>query len=257
MGKDPYRANRLFQPYGEQIHRLAQKIERKQKISLAEVQALPDGVNQRYGDDITLLFHAVAAYNLQAIDVLLQAGADPTMRTHITYGYDFIYLMGMPGGDEGTEGDINFINGMIKLYLKHGGDPNIRTKGNSMEPIIARAALFRNIEGMRLLLEAGADFWAVDKMGTTAPAILGRSAYSDLLHEFIDAGYFYNVPEDALKEFFRALSGYEQRGDERSLQNQKVGRRVLRRNPYYEADRLTERLFQGPVPWKQILEENY
>jgi len=246
-----YQADRLFKPYGEQIYRLAQKIERKQAITLDEVKALPDGVNQRYGEDITLLFHAVSAHNLQAVDVLFAAGADPTMRTHIDWGYDFIYLMGVSGGEQG----IDFINGLIKIYLKYGGDPNIRTPGNKMEPIITRAALFRNIEGMKLLLEAGADFWAENKMGSTAASITAQGPRSDLLHEFIDRGYFYHIPEEALKDFFSALSGYLPRGDEISLQNQKIAIRVLKRNPQYEEDSATQRLFQGPIPWKQILDE--
>jgi len=256
MEEKTWRSDRLFKPYGEPVYHLAQKIERKQEISLEEVQALPDGANGRYGEDITLLFHAVSSHNLQAVDVLLEAGADPYARTHITRGYNFLYLMEMPGGEEGSDGDIHFINGLIKLYLKHGGDPNARTEGNGMEPIIARAALFRNIEGMKLLLEAGADFWAMRKTGSTAASIIARGPRSDLLHEFIDAGYFNNVPEAALKDLFGSLSGYLQRGDERSLQNQKVGRRILKRNPYYEDDLYTNRLFQGPIPWKQILEES-
>jgi len=255
--EETYQSDKLFKHHGTQVYRLAQKIERKQDITLDEVNALPDSINKRYGQDITLLFHAMSSYNLQAVDVILEAGADTTMPARLTKSPDFTYFLGMPGGDEGTKGDINFVNGLLKLYLKHGGDPNVRTEGNDMEPIIVHAALHQNIEGMRMLLAAGADFWATDERGSTAAYILAHSAYSDLLHEFIDAGYFNNPPEELLKKFFRALSGYTQRGDERSIQNQKVGRRVLRRNPFYEEDLDTKDLFQGPIPWKQILDEDY
>jgi len=243
MQEETWQSDQLFKPYGKQVYRLAQKIERKQPITLEEVKSLPEDIN--------------TSHNLQAVDVILQAGADTTMPSRLPKGYDFTYVLGLPGGDEGTPGDIHFVNGLIKLYLKNGGDPNAKTEGNNMEPIIVNAAISRNMEGMRMLLDAGADFWATDKRGSTAASILAHSAYSDLLHEFIDAGYFNNVPEEKLERFMRSLSGYTQRGDERSLQNQKIGRRVLRRNLHYEEDFYTQRLFQGPIPWKQILDEDY
>jgi len=250
--KETWQSDKLFKRYGRQVYYLAQKIERKQDITLKEVQALPDDINKRYGEDITLLFHALSSYNLQAVDIILEAGADTTLPMRLGQRIDFTYLLGMPGG---PKGDINYINGLIKLYLKHGGDPNARKVEDGKDPIITRVASSRNIEGMRMLLEAGADFWAVDTRGRNAASLLASGAYSDLLHEFIDAGYFDNPPEEGLKRFMLSLSGYTQRGDERSLQNQKIGRRVLKRNPQYEEDRRTQRLFQGPIPWKQILDE--
>jgi len=72
-----YRADRLFKPYSEEIYSIAQRIERGKAISLAEVKPLSGGINNRYGEDITLLFHALRSHNIEAIDTLLEAGADP------------------------------------------------------------------------------------------------------------------------------------------------------------------------------------
>lgn len=58
-----------------------------------------------------------------------------------------------------------------------------------------------------------------------------------------------------LQNFILWISSYEQRGDERSLANQAIARRVLKRYPNYPEDRYTERLFQGPIPWPEIAHE--
>jgi len=110
--EETYQSDKLFKHHGTQVYRLAQKIERKQDITLKEVQALPDDINKRYGQDITLLFHAASSYNLQAVDIILEAGADTTMPMRLTKSPDFIYFFGMPGG---PKGDINYVNGLIKL----------------------------------------------------------------------------------------------------------------------------------------------
>jgi len=54
--EETYQSDRLFKRHGNQVYCLAQEIERKQDITLEEVQALPDNINKRYGQDITLLF---------------------------------------------------------------------------------------------------------------------------------------------------------------------------------------------------------
>lgn len=253
-----YRANRLFKPYGDQIYDIAQRIERKQAISLAEIKVLPGGVNARYGEEITLLFHALGARNVEAIDTLLEAGADPYMIDTPSKGSAraFIYYLTLPGDSVDPIKGFRFINQLITLYLKHGGDPNRRLGGQNKNPLIEGVALINNYEGVNLLLKAGADPWAEGDDGDTAMTTLAADGLSHAeLNLLIDQGYFDNVSIPKLQGFFSWLSFYEQRGDERSLANQKIGRRVLKRHPDYPSDKYTERLFRGPIPWKEIENE--
>ncbi len=253
-----YRADRLFKPYGEEIYRIAQRIERGQAISVREIKALPGGVNKRYGEEITLLFHALGARNVEAMDALLEAGADPYMIDIPSKGStrSFVYYLTLPGHPTDPQSGFPFINQLIKLYLKHGGDPNRRLGGANKNPLIAGVALINNYEGISLLLKAGADPWAEGDDGDTAMSTLAADDISQTaLNLLIDQGYFDKVSIPKLREFFSWLSLYEQRGDDISLANQKIGRRVLKRHPKYPTDKYTERLFQGPIPRKEIEKE--
>lgn len=253
-----YRSDHLFQPFGGEAYRIAQRIERGQTISAAEARALPDGVNARYGEEITLLFHALGARNVEAIDTLLGAGADPYMIDRPSTGStrSFVFYLTLPGHPTDSSQGFPFINGLIRLYLKHGGDPNYRLGEGFKNYLIADVALIRNYEGMELLLEAGVDPWFESEDGDSAMSLLAlRSLAQAELNRLIDRGYFDKVPLPKLQKFMRALSGYLPRGDDISLANQRIGRRVLKRNPDYPADQHTKRLFQGSIPWKEIENE--
>jgi len=253
-----YRADRLFKPYGKEIYDIARRIERGQAISVGQLKALPGGLNKRYGEEITLLFHALGARNIEAIDALLEAGADPYMADRPSKGSirSFAYALTLPGHPTDPQLGFPFINTLIKLYLKHGGDPNHRLGGANNNPLIADVALIRNYEGIDLLLNAGADPWAEGDDADTAMSLLAADDLSQTeLNLLIDQGYFDNVQFPQLQNFMLWISSYEQRGDEISLANQKIGRRVLKRHPNYPADQYTERLFQGPIPWKEIESE--
>ena len=253
-----YRADRLFKPYGEEIYRIAQRIERGQTITVGGLKALPGGVNKRYGEEITLLFHALGARNVEAMDTLLDAGADPYMIDIPSKGStrSFVYYLTLPGHPTDPQLGFPFINTLIKLYLKHGGDPNHRLGGAKNDPLIAGVALMDNYEGVDILLDAGADPWMDNAHKINAMIRLAADGLSHAeLNRLIDRGYFDNVPVTKLREFLSWLSLYEQRGDERSLANQAIGRRVLKRHPNYPTDEYTEQLFQGPIPWKEIQNE--
>lgn len=250
-----YQSDRLFQPYGEEVYHVAQRIERGQRIRASQAKALPGGVNARYGEDITLLFHALSARNLKAIDTLLGAGADPYMIDQPSKGStrSFVYYLTLSGHSMDPQTGFPFINQLITFYLKHGGDPNHRLNDADRDPLIVGVAMIRNYEGIDILLKAGADPWVASEDRNTAMTLLaGRYLSHRQIENLIDRGYFDTVPHAKLQKFMQSLSGYLPRGDEISLANQAIGRRVLKRHPDYPADHFTERLFQGPIPWQEI-----
>nr|WP_272212562.1 ankyrin repeat domain-containing protein [Marinicella sp. W31]MDC2878477.1 ankyrin repeat domain-containing protein [Marinicella sp. W31] len=179
MNAEPtYTADRLFKPYGEDVYHLAQRIERGGHISTRDVEALPGGVNKRYGEEITFLFLALQAHNLQAIDTLLAAGADPYMVDRPSQGSErnFVYYLTMRGPITGPVHGYDFENRMIQSYLKHGGKANVQLLGNGGEWLIEQVALSENYEGVKILLRAGADPWAEDGGGDTAMSIVASEA---------------------------------------------------------------------------------
>nr|WP_272212564.1 hypothetical protein [Marinicella sp. W31]MDC2878479.1 hypothetical protein [Marinicella sp. W31] len=217
MNAEPtYTADRLFKPYGEDVYHLAQRIERGGHISAREIEALPDGVNERYGDEITMLFLALQAHNLQAIDALLAAGADPYMVDRPSQGSErnFVYYLTMPGPSSGPVQGFDFENRMIESYLKHGGKANVQLLGNGGEWLIEQVALIKNYEGVKLLLKARANPWADDNAGESAMdkiAYEGTIQSISLLNELVDSGSFQDIKTAQLKSFFSSLALYSQR----------------------------------------------
>lgn len=106
----------------------------------------------------TLLEEAVRAYNLEAVNALLEAGADPCgfhcnavfmalgMRTH-----------GAPPL-AGAFGDYSQSLEMARSILKAGGDPNSREFG-FRNSLVENTSGDRNLGGMLVLLEFGANPW--------------------------------------------------------------------------------------------------
>lgn len=264
--------DRLFAEAPADVRAIAERIERGDSVSAAEIAALDMDVNARHGDDITLLFHAVASANIEAVDALLAAGADPRMTDKSTGSErDFIFYLGSPGG---PLLDMDGLTALIQAYLRNGGDPRVRLRGKSAETLVSAVALAENLEGVRILLEAGADPWAWDLYeGAPRGTMMSRLAASgtpesfDLLNALVDEGWFLDVEPARLRDFIHALSGYDQRGDERSKAIQALAMRVLKRNPDYvetaDYDIGTRSIFkdhfvdEGPaeIPWDTILSE--
>jgi hypothetical protein len=96
------------------------------------------------------------------------------------------------------------------------------------------------------------------------------------LHTLVDQGYFDKRSQAEIQHFLQIYGGYAQRGDERSLQIKELAKRILKRNPDYDASTDTRldagggeiyygsaRIFQnhyddgvpGVVPWEEIKSE--
>ena len=275
MAEPTLRADRLFGEgspgFDERTYEIAQEIERGERPSERALERLGEGIDNRHGNGITLLFHAMNSANLEAVDALLAAGADTSI-TDKPEGSDrsFVYYLTLPGG---PLIDQDGINTMLASYLRHGGDPNAtfgdpaRSQGN----LPAGVAIGSNYEGFRMVLEAGGDPWLPEysngevNMSMTPMAAL-RHDYS-FLDELIDAGHFDNRSQEEINSFLRALGGYAQRRDERSREIQRIAKRVLKRNPDYVEtatyDTATRRIFKdhwkdpepGVIPWDEILSD--
>jgi hypothetical protein len=275
MAEPTIRADRLFREqapgYDPEIHAVAREIERGERPSAATLEALGPRIDSRHGDGITLLFHAVASANLEAVDALLAAGADTDLPDRPTgSSRTFVYLLTLPGGPLiGEDG----VNRMIASYLRHGGDPNAtfgdpaRSQGN----LPFGVALGGNVEGLMTVLEAGGDPWAPTYRNgardTNAVEALTNSYEFAALDALIDRGHFDDRAQAELQSFLGMLGTYAQRRDEISREIQRVAKRVLKRNPDYvetaTGDDATRRIFKdhwqdpepGTIPWDEIMSD--
>lgn len=267
MAEPTPRSDRLFREFDADIYALARRIERGDAINASDFAALEERIDQRYGNDITLLFHAFASANVDAIIALVQAGADLRIPDKPQgSARDFFYLLTLPGGDLLGPSELDRI---LQAYLDDGGDPNVRLQGNSRAPLIESLGLggLRN-DGVRILLAAGADPWAVkyrngEPGGNLMTVINMNQNNFTFMDELIDGGYFDRRSQAELADFFSSFGGYAQRGDEISLEIQRVAKRILKRNPHYvetEPSWNTGRIFKkhwkdeapGVIPWDEI-----
>ncbi|UXM94264.1 hypothetical protein N5853_09105 [Bartonella sp. HY329] len=246
----------LFSDFDRNAYHLAQKIERQRDISERDLAKLPQGaINQRYGQEITLLFHALSQRNVQAIDMLIGNGADVTMvdRPSKRHPMNFMNYLGMPGGGDDEAEDLIFINELIKIYLKHGGDPNYIQTNSNNTPLVLDVAIAQNYKCVDILVKAGANIWQKDGSQTNLVDCLAMdpSGYNTLLR-FVDHGLLDDVKMSNIIGTINHLSGYTQRGDDRSIRNRSLAMRILKRYPKYQDDQFTKRLFGGSIPWAEI-----
>ncbi|UXN06661.1 hypothetical protein [Bartonella sp. HY761] len=246
----------LFSEYDKNVYHLAQKIERHQDIGESDFAKLPQGaINQRYGQEITLLFHALSQRNIQAIDTLIGNGADITMVDRPTkrHPMTFMNYLGMPGGDDDEAEDLVFINELIKIYLKTGGDPNYIQTNSNNTPLVLDVAIAQNYEGVDILVKAGANIWLPRETGLNLVQSLALSSSGNqALSNLIDYGLLNHAKMSDIINTIQFLSGYTQRGDKESNDKRISAMRILKRYPEYQDDQFTTRLFGGEIPWAEI-----
>lgn len=267
MAEPTPRSDQLFREYDADVYALAQRIERGAEVKPSDFTHLEERIDERFGQGITLLFHAFASGNVDAIIALMQAGANLRL-TDKPEGSsrDFFYMLALPGGDLLEASDLDRI---VQAYLENDGDPNVRLQGNSQAPLIASMGQggYRN-EGVRRLLAAGADPWAYalnngERSGNLMTGINLNEDQFSFIDELVDGGYFNDRSQSELSDFFSSFGGYAQRGDDISLEIQRIAKRVLKRNPHYvEEDPSwnTGRIFKnhwkdeapGEIPWDEI-----
>lgn len=256
--KDTPSSYSYFDKAPRSVFTLAQKIERKQDITLAEVKALPDGaLNARYDAEITLLFFAARHYNLQAIDILLQAGADPYMvdRPSQKSVHDFTFYitdMNTPGSYEDT---MKFRTELMRIYLKNGGDPNHELPSTSKTHLLVSAILMRNIKSARMLIAAGADPLKMEGTGLSGPTMLAirrDDESNQLLKDIICQGAYDHATEEQVENIIIYLRPLGANDEVRQLRHKKLAMYILKRHPDYKNSMSSEMIFNGPIPWKTI-----
>jgi ankyrin repeat protein len=148
--EDPHRAREVYDALSGSA---AARIRQGQSLLPDQLAGLQNHVNAREsGTGATLLHEAIASYNLPAIEQLLGLGADPYLRNPMDE-----YAGSL--ADVAVTGIVERMPEYLRLYLKHGGDPDYRLDQLG-KPLIAMA--IQNDEGeiAKTLLEHGADVWA-------------------------------------------------------------------------------------------------
>ncbi|UXN05193.1 hypothetical protein [Bartonella sp. HY761] len=245
------------------VYQLARKIEKKEPITLEDVKILPDGtLNARYDNDITLLFLALTARNLQAIDVLLAAGADPYMVDRPSYGSenDFTYYtatvtMVKPDYSFDPEVTKKFRYELTEIYLKNGGKADHIIPGENPLSLLFMHALKRNYDAVKLLIDQGADPLWIGSLGHSTIMSLATEYDEEsrkLLKYIVCKGYYKNATYEQVNEAIKwfAPSGPKNIAREHDLKQ--LSMLILKENPDFKDNRYTEEAFAGPIPWQEI-----
>ncbi|OLY48257.1 hypothetical protein, partial [Bartonella apis] len=222
-----------------------------------DIKALPEGsLNKRYSAEITLLFFALEVFNAQAIDVLLEAGADPYMidTPSSGSGRDFTFYFAMYNPEDKTGFTPAFVNAILASYLKHGGDPNNR---NNI-PFLSRIAMSKNYTGVKMVAKAGGDvFQPHDEIGYSAAVVLARNDYPEgqkCLSDLIDEGYLDQRPVAYIERMLGSLEP-DGSGDLSVRRNRYAklnAEKLLVRYPEITDNDSTLDIFGGPIPWKDL-----
>ena len=139
----------------------------KRLIPLAFLAAAAFGAEARLSD-------AVAADDAQAVDKLLQSGADAKAKDR--YGFTALYFACEQGNPA-----------IVKRLLDAGADPN--ASGPSGETALMTAARVGNMEVLRLLLDRGAAVNATDAAAhTTALMWAVRANHPEVVRLLLDKG---------------------------------------------------------------------
>jgi ankyrin repeat protein len=128
----------------------------------ARVRALAPAVDlsTRGDEQVTLLEWALLNKNAAALQLLLDAGADPAQP-----GLDDDTVVHLAAQDDDPA--------YLRLLLAHGASPDVAASGNGATPLSA-ALMADRIEQFRMLLAAGADPGHADRAGNTPLHVAGK-----------------------------------------------------------------------------------
>lgn len=125
----------------------------KRDYAAADLGLLGVSVNKRGTDGVTLLWWMVNVGDIDGFHYLLRKGANPS--SQISNGPSVLELCAM-------QDDSNF----LVAALAHGANPNMVSEYNRWTPIFT-AVVYRRIENIEILINAGAFLDIADSMGYT------------------------------------------------------------------------------------------
>lgn len=204
----------VFAKAPEPMRAIARRIAMGETPGQDELKALGADIDRSYPnrphEGMTLLSAALRYRNLDAIDALLAAGADPYILidpdspSSQASKWNFLFLAVTTHGrwiEEEDRHDMTFSNQVLALYLKHGGDPNYRWR-ESDESLLDRT-VSGNIDGFKMLVEAGVDPWASSRHGRPLPIrLVTRSGSGTIpfIRYLAEEGFYDDVSADQMQE---------------------------------------------------------
>ena len=129
----------------------ARHIDREDRVRMAELLVAAGArLNPESEDDYAVLSSAAAQGMPRAVEVLLEAGADPTMYDAPSSGRIRAVSMAHTSGDQDSGWEI------VPILVDGGADPNSYDRKSGMS-MLGKAALDNRPDAVALLLKAGAD----------------------------------------------------------------------------------------------------
>ena len=112
----------------------------------------------------TLLHMAAIMNNYKLAQALISGGANPNAKNHL--GQTPVFLAANWSSNE-----------ILSLLLNNGGDPNVNVdEGSKYNTALMIAVVNKNIEGVKLLIKAGADPEYKNSKGISAKSIAAESS---------------------------------------------------------------------------------
>ena len=182
--------------------------------ALEPLQALGEDIDRSYpqrpSNGQTLLSAALQYGNVEAVDALLAAGADPLSRidpdspSARASQQDFLYLAVTAYGpwiEAEDRYDMTLSNQVLALYLKHGGDPDHAWSDGRL--VIEETISPGNVEGFDMLLAAGADPWRGTGQPDPLPVRLvaqSGTIANPFIRSLVEQGFYDSVTDAQMAE---------------------------------------------------------